>query len=207
MLLTRRLTSNTYLEREEEELLLQFYEKGEEISIFDPGVWQVYKGVIQLSRISHDGKEVVLGWGTSNTAFGSWLDGSPNYRAVALSDVYVKWYEPKDIDRSPSLARSLLAQFSDRLIKSEQLLAIAAIRKIEDRLWQLLLMLQKVMGQNVNHGVRLQIRFTHQQLAEIICTTRVTVTRILGDFQNRGWINIDSDRHIIIRNLSNSVSS
>lgn len=198
MLLTRRLTSNIYLEREEEELLLQFYEKGEEIPIFEPGVWQVYKGVVQLSRISHEGKEVILGWGTSNTAFGSWLNDPPNYRAIALTDIYVKWYEPKDINKSPSLARSLLAQFSDRLIKSEQLLAIAAVRRIEDRLWQLLLMLRKVMGQNVTDGTRIQVRFTHQQLAEIIFTTRVTVTRILGDFQNRGWINIDSDRHIII---------
>ena len=198
MLLTQRLTSNVYLEREEE-LLLQFYEQGEEISIFDPGVWQVYKGVVQLSRISDDGKEVILGWGTSNTAFGSWLDDSPAYRAVALTDVYVKWYESKDINKSPSLARSLLAQFSDRLIKSEQLLAIAGIRRIEDRLWQLLLMLRKVMGQNVTDGTRLQVRFTHQQLAEIICTTRVTVTRILGNFQNRGWISWDSARHIIIK--------
>ena len=198
MLLTRRLTSNIYLEREEEELLLQFYEKGEEIPIFDPGVWQVYKGIVQLSRISHDGKEIVLGWGTSNTAFGSWLDDAPNYRAVALSDVYIKWYESKYINKSPSLARSLLTQFSDHLLKSEQLLAIVAIRRIEDRLWQLLLMLGKVMGQNVADGERLPVRFTHQQLADIIRTTRVTVTRILGHFQNRGWISIDCDRHLII---------
>ena len=199
MLTTRRVTSNIYLEREEEELFLQFYEKGEEISIFDPGVWQVYRGVVQLSRISHDGKEIILGWVTSNTAFGSWLDDSPNYRAVALSDVYAKWYEAKYINKSPSLTRSLLTQFSDRLLKSEELLAIVAIRKIEDRLWQLLLMLLKVMGQDVTDGKRLQVRFTHQQLADIICTTRVTVTRILGDFQNRGWISIDCERHLIIQ--------
>ncbi|MGF1542445.1 MAG: Crp/Fnr family transcriptional regulator [Pleurocapsa sp.] len=197
------MTSNIYLEREEEELLLQFYEKGEEISIFDTGVWQVYKGVVQLSRISHDGKEVILGWGTSNTAFGSWLNDPPHYRALALSDVYVKWYAEKDIQRSSSLARSLLAQFSDRLIQSEQLLAIAAIRKIEERLWQLLLLLQNIMGQQGTDGIRLQVRFTHQQLAEIICTTRVTVTRVLGTFQDRGWISIDSDRHIMIKSQNN----
>lgn len=55
------------------------------------------------------------------------------------------------------------------------------------------------MSQNVSDGKRLQVRFTHQQLADIICTTRVTVTRVLGDFQNRGWISIDCDRHLIIK--------
>jgi CRP-like cAMP-binding protein len=199
MLTTRRLTSNIYLEREEEELLLQFYEKGEEISIFDTGVWQVYKGVVQLSRIGNDGREVIMGWGTSNTAFGSWLDERPNYRALALTDVYVKWYDEKDIQRSASLARSLIAQFSDRLIQSERLMAIAANRRIENRLWELLLMLEKIMGQKAIGGTRLPIRFTHQQLAEIICTTRVTVTRVLGIFQDRGCICLDSDRHIIIK--------
>jgi CRP-like cAMP-binding protein len=203
MLTTRRLTSNIYLEREEEELLLQFYEKGEEISIFDPGVWQVYKGVVQLSRIGNDGREVIIGWGTSNTAFGSWLDNPPNYRALALTDVYVKWYEEKDIQRSASLARSLIAQFSDRLIQSERLMAIAANRRIEDRLWELLLMLAKIMGQKAIDGTRLPLRFTHQQLAEIICTTRVTITRVLGTFQDRGWVYFDSDRHIIIRAQNN----
>lgn len=55
------------------------------------------------------------------------------------------------------------------------------------------------MGQLVINGTRLTIRFTHQNLADIICTTRVTVTRILGDFQTKGLVRIDRDRHIIIR--------
>ena len=69
----------------------------------------------------------------------------------------------------------------------------------EDRLWQLLLLLKEEIGQSVVNGTRLALRFTHQSLAKFICTTRVTVTRILGDFQSRELISIDSDRHIIIR--------
>lgn len=199
MLLIQEQSSNFYLRKQEEELLLQLHEKGEEIPLLDLGVWQVYRGVVQISKISHDGREIVLGWVTCDSVFGNWIDNTIAYRAVALSDVYLRWYREADIKKSPLLARQLIAQFSDRLIETEQLLAIAGLRRIEDRLWQLLLMLKRKMGQTVVDGSRLSVRFTHQQLANAISTTRVTVTRILGDFQNRGWIIVDGDRHIIIK--------
>lgn len=196
MLLSQQLD----LRRKEEELSLQLYEKGTEISILDSGVWQVYRGVVQLSRVQLDGTEIILGWVTANGVFSNDLDSSSvPYRAIALSDVYIKRYSLQDIARYPQLGRQFLAQFSDRLIKSEQLLAIIAIRRVEDRLREFLLMLKQEMGQDDSDGVRLQVRFTHQQLAEAICTTRVTITRILGDFQNQGWIYFDSERHIIIK--------
>jgi CRP-like cAMP-binding protein len=203
MLLSQKLNSNLNLNRKEEELPLQLYEKGEEITFSDSRIWQVYRGVVELSRVNQNGKETILGWMSANCTFGNGLDHSPElYRAVALSDVYVRWYSPEDIRKSPLLARQLLTQFSDRVIKSEQLLAIIALRRVEDRLQQLLLMLKQEMGQSVVNGMRLQVRFTHQHLAKAICTTRVTITRALGDFQARGWIYFDRDRHIVIRNGS-----
>lgn len=203
-LLSQKLNSNLGLRREVEELQLQQYERGDEIAVLDSGIWQVYRGVVQLSRIQLDGTEVILGWVTANGIFGNSLDidDSPvNYRAIALSDVYVRCYLPRDLINNPLLTRQFLAQFSDRLIKSEQLLSIIAVRRVEDRLTQLLLMLKQDIGQPIIDGVRLQVRFTHQQLAEAICTTRVTITRILGDFKNKDSIYFDSDRHIVVKNL------
>jgi CRP-like cAMP-binding protein len=199
MLLTQRIYPSIYSETQEEELLLQFYEKGEDISLLELGLWQVYRGVVQLSRINSHGKEIIVGWASNNSAFGNWLDILPVYRAQALSDVYIKWYSPQEIARSPRLARVLLGQLSERLIKSEQFLTITAIKRIEERLWEMLLMLKEDLGQVVADGTRLKVRFTHQNLADAISTTRVTVTRILGDLQDRDWISIDLDRHIIIK--------
>jgi CRP-like cAMP-binding protein len=75
------------------------------------------------------------------------------------------------------------------------------MRRVEDRLWQLLLFLKKELGKETKAGTRIQVRFTHQNLANAICTTRVTVTRILGTFQDRGLIEWDSDRHLIVKAL------
>ena len=190
------------LNRKEREFPLQQYERGDEIFILDSGIWQVYRGVVQLSKVRQDGTEIILGWVAANGVFNNSLNNSTVfYRAVALSDVYVRCYSQQDIVKNPLLARQFLAQFSDRLIVSEQLLSIIAIRRVEDRLRQFLLMLGRKIGQSVADGVRLQVRFTHQHLAEAIHTTRVTVTRILGDFQHRGWVYFDDERHIVIKDL------
>ena len=199
MLLTTNSNSTSYLKIQEPELLLHSYKKGAEVSLLDPGFWQVYRGVVQLSRISSSGDEIIVGWATVNNSFGYGAQNNYHYQAKTLSNTYLRWCSLLDIAKSPDLALILTAQLSQRLIKAEQLLTITGLRKVEERLWQLLLFLKKEMGQSVFEGTRLTIRFTHQHLASIICTTRVTVTRLLGDFQARGLISIDGDRHIIIR--------
>jgi CRP-like cAMP-binding protein len=199
MLLTQRIDSNLYSEINNEDLLLQFYEKGEEISLLDLGLWQVYRGVVQLSRINNAGKEVVVGWASNNSAFGNWLDIVSAYRAQALSDVYVKWHSPQDIARSPHIARILLGQLSQRLIRAEQFLTVTAIRRIDERLWETLMILKEDIGQTVDDGTQLKVRFTHQNLADAISTTRVTITKILGHFQDLDLISINVDHLITIK--------
>ena len=199
MLLSQQ-TSNLTVESNLEKIPLQQYEVGEEISVLDSGIWQVYRGVVQLSRIQADGNEIIVGWAAPNNIFGNGLDEqSVPYLAVALTDVYVRQYTPQNIFENSSLARQLVNQWSDRLIQSQRLLTIIAISKVEDRLRALLSMLKREIGQPVEDGVRLQVRFTHQHLAESIHTTRVTVTRTLGDFLDRDLISFDSDKHMIIK--------
>ena len=201
MLLSQKLNSDLRPQRKEGEIPLRQFNKGDEIIISDSDIWQIYRGVVQLSKVQQDGGETILGWITANGTFGNCGNSSQVYRVVAMSNVYARRYLPQNLIDHPLLARQLLAQFSDRLIKSEQLLSIIAIKRVEERFTQLLLMLKQDMGQDVDRGVRLQARFTHQQLAEAICTTRVTITRIMGDFQNRGLICFDRDRHIVCTNL------
>jgi len=198
MLLTQKNDSSIFLEKSAERLLL-FYEKGDEIPLSEPGFWQVARGIVQLSKINAGGDDIILGWATANNSFGGFDIHETNYRAQALSHTCVRWCDPSELAKSPERARILMSQLSQRLIKAEQLLTIIGISKVQERLWQLLLMLKEEMGQSVVNGTRLTIRFTHQNLAQIICTTRVTVTNILGEFQAQGLISIDSARHIIIR--------
>ena len=193
-----RLDSN-FLQNKDD---LELYCKGDEISLSNAGFYQVYRGVVQLYRVSEDQQETVVGWVTANHAFGNSLnDSARNCKAIALSDVYVRYYEPAQVKRNPRLARLLVSELAYRLLKSEQMVVIHQVRRVEDRLKALLQMLKGDLGISLNYdqSVRLTARFTHQNLADAICTTRVTITRILGEWHRNDLIEFDCDRHLIIK--------
>jgi CRP-like cAMP-binding protein len=181
-----------------DECTLHFYERGQEISVVNQGIWQVYRGIIQLSTFHESGEEVLLGWAKPASIFGQSLHNLPTYQAIALSDVYLRWYSIGEIENSPQLATRLFSQITQVLHQKEALLAIAGLRRVEDRLQCLLELLKREIGQPVEGGIRINARLTHQMLANAIGSTRVTITRLLGDFQRQEYIKIDSDRHLVI---------
>ena len=48
--------------------------------------------------------------------------------------------------------------------------------------------LAKKCGREVKEGQMIDLRLTHQDIAEILGTTRVTVTRTLNQFEQQGMI-------------------
>lgn len=191
------LTPHNSLNREERRL--HFYAKGENIPTVSQGVWRVCQGIVQLSTFYPNGEEGLLGWVGSGMCFSLWLTSLETYQAKALSDVYLIWYSIGEIENSPNLAKEILPQLTRRLRQVERMLAIAGYRRVEDRLRQLLLLLQQEIGQNVSEGTRIMVRLTHQDIANAINTSRVTVTRLLGQLKRKGVISFDSKRHLIIK--------
>ncbi|WP_206815773.1 Crp/Fnr family transcriptional regulator [Chroococcus sp. FPU101] len=177
---------------------LHFYDKNEQIPLVEEGIWQVYRGTAQFSQLSVSGEEILLGWAQQNAFFGLWLTRLDSYQAKALSEVYLKWYSLSEIESSAQLTQIVLQQVIKRMRQTEALLAIAGLKRVEERLQHLLELLKQEMGQSIHEGTRLTVRLTHQNIANAIGTTRVTVTRLLGDFQKQGLISLDNDRHLII---------
>lgn len=177
---------------------LHFYERGETIPLVTEGVWQVYRGVAQLSQLSPQGEEILLGWAQPGTFFGSWLTCVDSYQVKGLSDLYLKWHSVEELTNSAKLSQMAFTQLTRRMRQTEALLAISGLKRVEDRLQALLTLLKQELGETTEIGTRIKVRLTHQNLAGAIGTTRVTVTRLLGEFQRQEWLSFDSDRHIII---------
>jgi CRP-like cAMP-binding protein len=70
-------------------------------------------------------------------------------------------------------------------------------RHAESSLLQLLTWLAKRFGQEVEQGKLIDLRLTHQDIAELIGLTRVTVTRVLSDLEKQGMIQ-RQERHFIV---------
>ncbi len=180
---------------------LYFHPKGDEIPLFPEGVWQVTQGLVQLSANYEDGEQVLFGWADAGSWFGTHGSNTLDYQAVALSPVYLRWLRLDEIESSMRLSQLLLPQLSRRMRQSELLLIINGRRHTVERLRGLLALLRKDLGDSLPNGqTRINYKFTHQQLASAIGTTRVTVSRMMAQFQTQGLISLDRHRHLILDN-------
>ncbi len=66
------------------------------------------------------------------------------------------------------------------------------------RLWQFLVWLSEKFGREVEQGKLIDLNITHQEISEVLNTTRVTVTRLLQQFEEEGAL-IRYKHRIILR--------
>lgn len=177
---------------------LQPYRSGQTIRMLPDEILVVCRGVVQLGTLYDSGDEALLGLACPSMPFGLPLSFIRPYQASALTDVDLLRLTLSEVEQSPELAQSIFRHLTRRLQQTEAVLAMVGYRRVEDRLRHLLLLLKEEVGQPAATGTRLSIRLTHQQLANAIGTTRVTVTRLLSQLQEEGWLVVDHNRHIIL---------
>lgn len=177
----------------------QRYEKGETIPLYPQLLWQVQQGLVKLHTLTEDNEEVLLGLIGPSTPFGLGSTFLPVYQATAMTAVKLIQFSLAEVKAIPDLAQTLLPKLNQRFHQIEALLAIAAQRRVKHRLCLLLRLLQQEIGEPVACGTRLSLRLTHEDLASACCTTRVTITRLMGELQKHGDITIDSKYHILLK--------
>jgi CRP-like cAMP-binding protein len=73
--------------------------------------------------------------------------------------------------------------------------------QIHQRLQQLLDWLADKFGHELEQGQLIQLRLTHQDIADTLGTTRVTVTRLLSQFEQQGRIRWIAQHLLLPRSL------
>lgn len=81
-----------------------------------------------------------------------------------------------------------LPKLLERLEQTEFLLRIMHHSRMRERLYLFLGWLGQKFGQDQEKGREIALRLSHQSLAESIGATRVTVSRLLGQFREEGLI-------------------
>ncbi len=162
---------------------------------YSQGVLYLRKGRLKVSLYHEDGREKVLGVHEAPATFGETaaFDGGPYFcSAVALDPCHVYLFRKGVIARlihsNPEISISLLEsvgrKFRALALQVEDLAFLLAPMRIAHLLEKLLI----DYGVITTAGERLSIPVTHQELADLAGTSRVTVTSFLNQLEKEGII-------------------
>ena len=171
---------------------------GTTIPLIRKSLWIVVRGLVKLGSVTEHGDDILLGLAGPNEVFGESLTSVQAYEAVALDDSDLLCVTLEELDQAPELYLSLFHAISSRTRQAESLLALLAYRRIEDRLKAFLELIALDYGQVCSEGLKINVRLTHHEIASALSTTRVTVTRVMGDLRKSGWLSFDRDRSLIV---------
>jgi len=182
--------------------IVETFERGK--TIFFPGdpaerVYFLLKGAVKLSRVYEAGEEITVALLRENSVFGilSLLTGHRAdrfYHAVAFTPVELLSAPIEQVEQSlkdnPELPMLLLRGLSSRILQTEMMIETLAHRDMGSRLVSFLLILCRDFGVPNTNGITIDLKLSHQAIAEAIGSTRVTVTRLLGDLRQENMISI-----------------
>jgi CRP-like cAMP-binding protein len=170
------------------------------IYLVSQSIWLVRKGLVKLSTMNECGEEVLVGLVGELMPFGSSMTTLSTYQAVVLSKTAQVVSIPiTEIANFVRLTQALLPKFNQRLQQTEALLAISGKRQIKERLEYFLQFLKKEIGQTIAQEIYFPVRLTHQDIADACCTTRVTITRLIGKGQKQEKISFDAKHQMIFK--------
>lgn len=157
--------------------------KGDFLSLEPDLLWRLEHGFIRSVIWNYDGQAATLGiWGPGDT-LSKILSQPEDCDLECLTPVMMNGLPLPRIS-STELQEATLSHLN----QSQTLLKILHCRPMPLRFLKLLIWLADRFGHPVDQGLLLDLRLTHQTLAEIIGTTRVTITRMLGVFEREGKI-------------------
>jgi CRP/FNR family transcriptional regulator, global nitrogen regulator len=194
--------------------IVEHFERGK--TIFFPGdpaerVYFLLKGAVKLSRVYEAGEEITVALLRENSVFGvlSLITGQKSdrfYHAVAFTPVELLSAPIEQVEQAlaenPELSMLMLRGLSSRILQTEMMIETLAHRDMGSRLVSFLLILCRDFGIPTSEGIRIDLKLSHQAIAEAIGSTRVTVTRLLGDLRETNLIAIHKKKITVYNPVS-----
>ena len=168
----------------------------------DPGdaLYVVAQGQVKVVLIGEDGREVILSVMGEGEFFGEMalVDDEPrSAHVIAMEDSTLLVLRREDfqgiLKQTPGIALALLRELSRRLRRVDEKVGSLVLLDVNGRVAQLLLDLADEAGSE-----RITRRLTHHTIAQMIGSSRETVSRTMRDLVEKGYIDV-SRREIVIR--------
>ncbi len=174
----------------------RIFEKGDPGS----GLLAVVSGLVRISVLSHDGREIVLNLIGPNEIFGeiALLDGEPRTAdATAAGPCRLLALDRRDFDAvltsDPAAARKVLAVVSRRLRRTSEQVEDLIFTDLPTRLAKALLRLAKVQGgaRGDGPGAPARVAITQKELGQTIGFSRESTNKCPKEWEGAGPVAIE----------------
>ena len=172
----------------------------------DPGsaVFLVNGGRVKVSKVTRDGKELTLAYRGPGEIFGEacLIDGGPREEmAEAMENALVTEIQRPEFERllqtQPMLGYRMTKVLAQRRREVESKIENLVFKDVNSKLAELLLRLATEYGVDDSRGTLVALKITHQEMANLIGSTRETVSLTLAQFKRKGLIQTEGRKVII----------
>jgi CRP-like cAMP-binding protein len=177
------------------------------------GVLLLTAGRAKICGVSADGKQSILAFIEPGELFGELaiFQGGRREEYAEAAETSTVLLIPADemrrlVERHSDVAMGVTKLIGLRRRRIERRLKYLLFRSNRERLVHLLLELAEQYGRRTAEGVLLTIKLSHQDLANVIGSTRETVTVTLGELQAEGHLSVGR-RKIVLRDLDRLAQS
>ena len=161
----------------------------------------IASGKVKISRVSDDGKEVILSILSDSDFFGemSILDGqnrSANVTAIEDTDMFLI-QRPDFINlllTRPEVSIALLQELTTRLRSADMKIKSLSLKDAEGKVATVLLQLADDLGKIKQGKVEIEKLPYQHDLANMAGTSRETISRTLHNFAKRGLVELEGNK-------------
>ena len=155
-------------------------------------LWQIEAGFVRSITWLEDGTTVLLGiWGPGDV-IGEPFSNTEPYQLECITKIEATLLPTTSLNNASETLLGHISQF-------EALMQIRSYKRVDLMVLKFLSWLGKRFGQDVTAGRMINLRLTHQDIADSIGATRVTVTRTLSQLEQQGMIQRLSLQRIVLR--------
>jgi len=163
------------------------------------------KGRVKLFLLTEEGRALTIDILEAGSIFGEMsLLGQDlhNVFAQALTPCVLCLMSREHVQRllfsDPRIVTRITEELGKRLINAENRLLDFAFRRMPERLVRLLLQLAQPHRGLLSFSSTMEVRYTHEELADMIGTTRETVTKLLNAMRERGLVALQRGRIMLL---------
>ncbi len=171
----------------------------------DEMVYFIESGQVKLLMLSSEGKECILAIHTEGDIFGelclSGL-GSRLETATAMKQTILKQIPCTQFFgrlHRDSLFEGFVRYLAVRIADQQQVIANLVTVDSEQRLGKTLLQLARTLGKKDPRSIRIELKISHEELSEMVGTTRPRISMFMQRFQNLGLIERNEEHFLIIK--------